>query len=1006
MPVMPGRITSARLVGREQELKALVSALDVVRETHEPRVVLVGGEAGVGKSRLVGDFISQARDSAGEVLIGHCVEISQGDLPFAPIIEAFREALYSLPVEERERVLGRAGHELVRMLPDLDIGAPETESVDRGTFGQGRFFELLSGILDRLGEGSSTLLVVEDLHWADSSTRDFLGFLARSIRSASLLLIATYRSDELHRRHPLRPFLSEIARLPRVETVELPRLSRQGVIDQAIGILGEPPSATLLDRIFDLSEGNPFFVEELIAAGGVGAASLPHSVRDALMLRLDTVTEKTQEVLRVAAVAGREVHHRVLQDVVDVDTESLNQALREAIERHLLVADRDTYSFRHALLREAVYGDLLPGERTELHRAFAETLGSAPELARSGVTAAAELAYHYHEARDLPAALRASLEAGGSAERTYGFAEAQRHYERVLELWRNVPHAAELVGSDEVEILRLAANAAYSHGDLERAVSLIYRALELIDPVTDSVRAGMAQERLGRYLWVLGRTEDAHIAHRAAVDLLPSDPPSAERARVLAGEAQILMLDARFAEAMSYAEDAIGMAREVGATEVLGHALNTLGVAVAYRGDTDLGIRHLLESRAIAEETGNYDDIGRSYTNLAEVYAIARRFDDAIADYREAFKVDERLGIGGTYGVWHYVDLAHILLPLGRWDEAEELLREVAYLPFDQVAGMMEIAKARLATWRGRIDVAAAALESARQHLEFVSQPQGVGPLHVTEAELALWNKRPLDARAAVAQGLEKIQDSEEHAHAIVLCWIGTWAEADIATEARATRDDTTVEKARAIAEQLAARANGLDDFPALLGPPAGPWAEGALPTMQAELARLRGDADPDHWRRAAQAWDDLGDPFRAAYCRWRLAEVLLIAGDRNSAVDELRRAQDAAQELDAHVLLDEIAALATRGRITLEDEKVGAPGVEEVRTPVEEAGLTAREIEVLKLVTAGMTNAQIAESLFISQKTVSVHVSHILEKFGVSSRVEAAGVAHRLGLSSAHQPK
>lgn len=781
--------------------------------------------------------------------------------------------------------------------------------------------------------------------------------------------------------------------------MELPRLSRQGVVDQAIGILGERPSVTLLDRIFDLSEGNPFFVEELIAAGGFSdAASLPHSVRDALMLRLDTVTEKTQEVLRVAAVAGREVHHRLLQDVVDVDTGSLNQALREAIERYLLVADRDTYSFRHALLREAVYGDLLPGERTELHRAFAEALENAPELARSGATAAAELAYHYHEALDLPAALRASFEAGRSAERTYGFAEAQRHYERVLELWRNVPDAAELVGSDQVEILRLAANAAYLHGDLARAANLVYKALELINPVTDRIRAGMAQERLGRYLWVLGRTEDAHIAHRAAVDLLPSDPPSAERARVLAGEAQILMLDARFAEAMPYAEDAISMAGEVGATEVLGHALNTLGLAVAYRGDTDVGIRHLLESRAIAEETGNYDDLGRSYTNLAEIYAIARKFDDAIADYREAFKADERLGIGGAYGVWHRVDLAHFLLPLGRWDEADELLRAIAYTTFDQVAGMVEIAKARLATWRGHLDVAAAALESARRLLEFVSQPQGVGPLHVTEAELALWKKRPMDARAAVAQGLEKVQDSEEHAHAIVLCWIGTWAEADIASKARATRDDAALERARSIAEQLAARANALDDLPAL-GPSAGPWAEGALPTRLAELARLSGDSDPDPWRRAVQVWDELGDPFRAAYCRWRLAEVLLIGRDRTSAVDELRRAHDAAQELEAHILLDEIAALATRGRITLEDEEVDAPGVE-MRTPAEEAGLTARELEVLKLVAAGMTNAQVAETLFISKKTVSVHVSHILEKFGVSSRVEAAGVAHRWGLS------
>lgn len=998
MLVMPGRIASARLIAREQELEDLAAALELASETAVPRVVLVAGEAGVGKSRLIAEFADTVRASGGMVLLGHCVEVSQGDLPFAPIIEAFRDALHELPDDRRERVLGPAGVELGRLLPELSTGLPRTDGAEGGAFSQGRFFELISGVLDRLNDGAPTVFVIEDLHWADSSTRDLLGFLARSVSGTNLLIVAAYRSDEMHRRHPLRPFLAEMTRLSQVETIDLPRLSRESVVEQAAAILGSSPNTALLDRIFDLSEGNPFFVEELIAAGTMGnGEGLPHSVRDALMLRLETVREETQEVLRIAAVAGREVNHELLEEVVDIDGRSLQYALREAVERNILVADREAYSFRHALLRETVYEDLLPGERTGLHRAFADVLARAPELARRGATAAAELAYHYHEARDLSAALKASLEAARAAERAYGFAEAQRHYERVLDLWHNVPEAAELAGVDAIELLRAAADVCYLGGDMERAIALVRRALDQLDVSADPIRAGLTYERLGRYLWVLGRTEDAHEAHRVAVEVLPGDPPSAERARVLAGQAQILMLDARFSEATPYAEAAIEMARKVGAREVLGHALNTLGVAVATTGDPDRGIDHLLEARAIAEEMDNHDDLARTYSNLAEMYTIARRFDEAIADYRAGIELGERLGLSGTYGVWHHVDLAHILLPLGRWDEAEEVLGEIDQLPYDQVAGAMFVARARLSMWRGDLDAAATALHEARERLQFVSPPQSVGPLRATEAELALWRGVPIDARAAAARGLEQLARSEEHAHGIALCWFGLWAEADIATRARATRDEDAVKEAVALGEALLMKAQELQGPEGPLGPPTGPWADGVVPTLEAERIRLAGDADPKVWRRAAENWDALGDPFRAAYCRWRAAEAALVTGARAEAAGDLREAQEAASGLRARVLLNEIEALATRGRIGLERDEAEEPA--HIQDPAAGTGLTARELEVLKLVAEGMTNPQIAETLFISQKTVSVHVSHILEKFGVSSRVEAAGVAHRLGI-------
>ena len=421
-------------------------------------------------------------------LVGGCLDVGEGVVAYAPMVEALRPLGELLGPEELERVLAGARPELARLVPEL--GAPVASVSSRGgsvgaeatgVLEPGRLFELLLGVLHRLAERGAVLLVVEDLYWADRSTRNLLGFLVRNLRGG-VALVLTYRSDELHRRHPLRGFLAELERSGRVERLELGRLGRRELGELLAGILGEPPAPALVDEILARSEGNPFFAEELLAArvGGVGgSAELPEALRDLLLARVEALPEATQRMLQVAAVAGRRVDHDLLAEVAAQPPERLVELLREAVTHHLLVVDGGSgaYAFRHALVQEAIYDDLLPVQRPPLHAASAHAL--AARIEGEGGAGAAELgrlAYHWYAAHDLGRALLASVQAGQAAEAAFALAEAAGHYERALELWEQAPEAAANSPLDPSSLLQRAAQAASRVGEGARAVALINQA--------------------------------------------------------------------------------------------------------------------------------------------------------------------------------------------------------------------------------------------------------------------------------------------------------------------------------------------------------------------------------------------------------------------------------------------------------------------------------------------------------------------------------------------------
>jgi len=469
---MAGSAATSRFVGRAVELGRLEAAFGYVGGG-EPVTLCVGGEAGVGKTRLVTQFADQARESGGRVLLGGCIELAEASLPYAPIVEALRGLSRGLKPADLDDLVGQGRPTLARLLPEFgqDEGSTGTAlAVDSSA--QARLFEAFLTVVERLADRSPVVLIMEDLHWADRSTLDLLTFLVRNLRGA-LLLVLTYRDDELHRRHPLRPFLAGLDRSGRVERLEVSRFDLVETADLLAGILGVRPDDGLVERIYRRSEGNAFFVEELLAATQQsGGRSLPASLENVVLSRVQDLPEDAQAALRLVAAAGAPVEAELLAAVSELPDADLVAGLRAAVAHQVLVPDpgTETLAFRHALTQEALYAELLPGERARLHARFAQALTEHPELATADPRAApARLAYHWVRAHDPGRALPAAVQAGLQSVAAYGFADAQRQFETALELWDQVADAGERAGRDHVEVVQLAAEAAYLAGDPTRA---------------------------------------------------------------------------------------------------------------------------------------------------------------------------------------------------------------------------------------------------------------------------------------------------------------------------------------------------------------------------------------------------------------------------------------------------------------------------------------------------------------------------------------------------------
>ncbi|MGW1894227.1 helix-turn-helix transcriptional regulator [Streptomyces sp. NPDC002004] len=1013
------RSVSPVFVGRTDELgtlnDALARAAGPVREpgAGEPQALLLGGEAGVGKSRLIEEFLDGASRTGAVVALGGCVEIGADGLPFAPFSTALRALRRRLPDELAAAAEGQE-EELARLLPELGE-APRSRHDEEGT---ARLFELTARLLERLAADRTVVIALEDLHWADASTRHLLAYLFRTLRTGRLVIVATYRSDDIHRRHPLRPLLAELDRLRTVRRIELARFSRDEVCRQMAGILAAEPEQDLVDDIFERSDGNAFFVEELAVAAHEGCCTgLTDSLRDLLLVRVERLPEDAQRVARFVAEGGSTVEHALLAAVSGLPEDDLIEALRAAVGANILLAtpDDDGYRFRHSLVREAVSDDLLPGERSRLNRRYAEALEADATLvpADQRTTRLASYWYHAHDAaKALPAVLRASVE----ARRRHAYSEQLRLLERAMELWDAAPEdiRAELRPVDYAEVypcplperlagasggcdpattplayLDLMAEAAVAGrlcGERDRAMKITKRAVRLLEDGSDPLRAAWFWVQRSRLVQNQGRG-DGWQELATAQELVRGLPPSEVHADVLASVAAWSMLHAPGPETLAAAERAVEYARMVGASEIEMNARLTLGGLRVDAGDVDTGLAEMYEVKDAVIELGTASIVGRSHVNLPSSLESIGRSREAVDILRAGVRLTRRYGLRDAEA-WVWGNLSESLYALGDWEEAAEAAGtalRTGHSAKPQGSGALRLA--HLALSRGSLGDAARLLALAHGHYgTHDPMPQNSLPLVRIALGIAAGEGRILDARDELDRALAAGFPPGTQRYGWPLLLAAATAEADarglpLAEPGRAA----ALDRIRGAARTLAT------------GVPL--WVAYDL-WVRAELLRAQGDGTPEAWLDVVTAFGPLERPFELACVRHRLAEALLTASgadeDRERAAELLRQARAVADHLGARPLADSVARLAQRARLTL--TRCEAPAAD----PVERLGLTGREREVLRLVAAGRTNRQIAEHLFISPKTASVHVSNILAKLGVSGRGEAAALAHRLQLFAA----
>jgi DNA-binding CsgD family transcriptional regulator len=956
LDIVTAHASSEVLVGRVADLAALRDALKRTRSA-EPSTVLVGGEAGVGKTRLVEEFCRSAGAEGAHVLTGQCLELGEEGLPFAP----FASALRKLVNAEGLAVLEGRERDFARLLPELGLPA------EAGDARRGYLFELVAALFARLSEQQPLVLVLEDLHWADTSTRDLIGFLVRSARLPHVLLIATYRTDELQRGHPLRPFLAELDRVRGVHRLELDRLDRDGTAEMLAQLLGVEPDPKTVDTVSERTQGNPFFIEQFAMSGDPACGDIPQSLRDLLLSRVDQLPESAQRVLRMASVGGTRFGHELLSRVAGMGEADLESALRAIVAAQLVVVDPDGgYEFRHALVREAVHDDLLPGEHARLHARYAQAVEAEPNLVAMG-RAPAEIAHHWHAAHDHPRALVAAKRAADDAGRRYAYAEQYRLLDRVLELWEQVPDAATLLGTTHVDLLEETALSAIDSGDHMRALSLTRAALADLDAGAEPVRAARLLVRRAKLLYNMGKSNGVPEAWEA-YRLLRSAPNSSERVMLMADVAyQLAGFDNT--DAGRIAEEAKAAAVEIGdvATEV--SATITFGQVCAGHIPGEEGLVSMQEAAARARATGDLPNLARALVNISDTLFELGRYEESAAAAAEGVPHADRVGVSRTTGVFLLANHAEALIALGRWDEADARCAEAARL---DPPGALAVPWLRLR----------AGIRLARGHegaeplvsraVSFLGRPflQDDNRLSLQElrtvAELQTGDLAAALSAARTAVDEPAIADKPRYGWPLL---------AAAATAAALATEDQDVTDLRSRVAELAA---GMS------------LQYAAYRAYSAQVAATL-EGGVERWREAVAAWRADGQRYQLAEAMLALATAAAGAGDRAAAGQAIEEASAIAAALGATPLVEAADTLARR--VGLRAAGHPAPSGTEL--------LTAREQEVLRLVAEGQSNSRIAERLYISPKTASVHVSRIIAKLEVNNRVEAAAVARRLGLLS-----
>jgi DNA-binding CsgD family transcriptional regulator/tetratricopeptide (TPR) repeat protein len=936
---------SAHFVGRARELEALDSALEDARRG-QARVVLVGAEAGAGKSRLLQEFAGRAR-SSGIVAEGRCVEQSDGALPYAPIVGVIRQVVRQRGLEHVRSLLDDGS------AADLTTLVPALGRVSEREPSRVRLFEGVVTLIDALAAQQPVVLIVEDVHWADAATRDLLLYVASNLEGSGVVLVISHRA--VGPSLSVTPFLIALMRLGYAGSIQLAPMSLSETDEQLEAILGKRPAPAVVRAVYERSGGLPIFTEALIRADGTVRDSMPGDLHDLIVAGVRELPRDTQESMRAAAVGGIGVAADLLAAAVGVDGAELARRLRPAVDSGLMIAEDAAYRFRHELVREAVRdGELLPGERAVLHRSYALALESHaewdPEQGR-----AARIALHWRGALDHERALRSSWEVACRANASGAYVEELRMLEQTLSVWTRVADPEASIGVDRTEVLEAAVDAACWAAQSERGLALAEAALELLAWDRDGGRrAGMLLQRasLRQQLMLPGYVDDLAEASRlegvtpeARVEILGQ----LARAQASAGDQNraVDVSDELRRTADAIADPAAGL--ESIATDIL----------VGAGGHEADGVTLL--RRVIADATefrfGWIEALG--WMSAVRVAVREGAYRDAIDLGSQAMHRLRDLGLTEYSGAAVSSQWAQAQLELGRRAAALDTIREAMALnpaPNGRAALLLVESEARLGGGELR--------HSERALADFDALAAGRDPepsLRRSRLRLQLETARlrgDRDALAASVQAAWLLVGDDG---------IPSWSLACAAL--------------RAVADAPAADTSGRTSVrPA----PAATAVEAAYEAwFDAESNRLDGERDAASWLAVAERWAALGRP--ADECTALIVAATLQ--DRAIAAATLERASERAAAAESPVLQNEIDDVARRLRI-------GSPAGDHGRAMPH--GLTHREVEVLTLIADGLSNKEIASQLFISPKTASVHVSNILRKLEVPARGAAVAVAYR----------
>jgi len=980
------RALAPRLIGRQAQLRELDEHLEQARAC-AGRLVFVVGDAGVGKTRLLREFAGRAQADGVTLLEGHCYD-EQPAPPYGPFVDALRALVRQRGPDSVAQVAGAWASSLAPLLPELELPASAPPPIGDPQSEKRRLFEAIARVFRAIAQRGLVLLL-EDLHWSDQSSQELLAYLARAVERDPILILASYRGDELHRRHPLTHLVAQLTRERRYHEVRLAALSREDLAQMLEATLERALPRALIDALYDRTEGNPFFVEEilkalienarldaLITAAWRGHHSarldIPLSLKESILSRTADLDSTTAEVLNYAAVIGRRFDFELLHKLTELAEDELLRSIARLIERQLVVEERSTedrFSFRHALTREAIYDDMLGRERRMKHRAVLQALEELYPENRDAVVD--QLAYHSLQAKELTQAGQYARLAGDQAMRRRGYREALVYYETALEL---------LETDDLRERATLTERLAEAASPLsEERLYLRYlrEAHQLYQQIGDRRKLAEIDRWIGVAAQWIGDMETAFTYTRAAVDALEAEPPGRDLATAYFMLSRLYMLSDHPQESIAWAEKAQPLAEAFADEELSTNLLNNIGCSLAMIGETQRGLSLLERAFDWAKRLGTATWLTgmRAYQNLSVFLSVLGQFARAADIAREGIERADQAGYIPA-GEWHSLGIAE--LSLGHWDAAGELIDRVISHQDAHIDYVHSIAlKAELLLRRGRP-------EEARQLLEY-------GLPQINTLSAFLWRSDLWGALALTHLALGAI----DQAVAIMDRGIADWRTTGplVSTEAM-LRCGVEVYLAAGRAEPAR---EPLDALATIAGRVASPLSLAHLEDARGLFAaheNRHGEA-AEHFRGAAARWQAMAAPFEEAVARRRLAESLLLAGDaaaREDARRELGMARATFARLGAPLELAAADALAEKYGLASQPAKV----------PTRKGELTARERQVIALIAQGHSNRQIAEALTISEKTAEIHVGNILGKLGFSSRTQAAAYAVEHGLVAA----